>query len=379
MRKKETTITTILLIIALSISFVSILLPATTASADNNWTLVNNGRSLKAYPNLQEYVWQKNASMTPNGPYDKIGLHRLVQNGITPKGVIFMNPGTYLSGQALTSNPSTDNFTLTENQSQAVYWANRGYDVYAIDYRTHFVPPTQNTSQLGFMANWGWDQWISDIKEAVNMAKTTSGVSRVFMAGQSFGGRATMNYATVYPQDIRGVILLDGGNASANTNPSNSYNLTAALNQENLTSNWALITPNLPGMTPIAPTFQGLMQYALANPSAPAQYPPGTPLPPTISPLTNQSWNNITDWCSFVLSGTASNILGGNMNVSTLIRSYAGMDRYWPDRLNLEFNAYQDWNNCPYVTNDFDDHYQSVNVSLLGFTSELFGLSRLDQ
>jgi len=275
MHKKETAIITTLLIIGLSISFISTLIPTTTAASDSNWTLIYNGRSLKGYPNLQEYVWQKNASMAPNGPYDKIGLHRLVQTSITPKGVIFINPGTYLSGQALTSNPSTDNFILTENESQAVYWANRGFDVYAIDYRTHFVPANLTTSQLGFMANWGYDQWISDVKEAVNMAKATSGVSRVFMAGQSFGGRITMNYATVYGQDLRGIILLDGGNASANTNPTNSYNLTTALNLENVTSNWALITPNLPGGTPVAPTFQGLMQYAFANPAAPAHYPPG--------------------------------------------------------------------------------------------------------
>jgi len=37
------------------------------------------------------------------------------------------------------------------------------------------------------------------------------------MAGMSFGGQATMNYATIYPQNLRGIILLDGGNASANT------------------------------------------------------------------------------------------------------------------------------------------------------------------
>ena len=376
MRKIETAIITTLIIIGLSISFLSIFLPTTNAANDNSWTLINDGRGLNGYPNLKEYVWQKNASMAPNGPYDKIGLHRLVQTGINPKGVVFINPGTYLTGEALTSNPSTDNFTLTENQSQAIYWANRGYDVYAIDYRTHFVPATLTTSQLGFMANWGWDQWISDIKEGVNMAKATSGVSKVFMAGQSFGGRATMNYVTVYGQDIRGIILLDGGNASSNTNPTNSYNLTEALSQENATASWGLITPNLPGRTQIAPSFQTLMKYVLANPAAPAQFPPGTPLSPTISPITNQPWNNITEWCSNQLNGATSNILGGYMNVSTVIRAYAGMDRYWPDRLNLEFNAYQDWNNCPYVTYDFDDNYKAVNVPLIGFTSELFGLDR---
>jgi hypothetical protein len=209
-----------ILVFALLLSLVTTIIPTTTsifgatsaASPDTGWTLVTDARAMKGYPNLVEYVWQKNASMAPNGIYDKIGLHRLVQTGITPKGVVFINPGTYGSGEALTSNPTTDNYTKIENESQAIYWANRGFDIYAIDYRTHFVPATLNTSQLGFMANWGWDQWISDINEALNKAKETSGVSSVFMAGQSFGGRATMNYATVYSQDVKGIILLDGGN-----------------------------------------------------------------------------------------------------------------------------------------------------------------------
>jgi dienelactone hydrolase len=206
-----------ILVFALLLSLVITLIPtstsmfeATSASPDTGWTLVTDAREMKAYPDLREYIWQKDATMPPNGEYDKIGLHRLVKTGSTPKGVVFINSGTYGYGGSWISNPSTDSFTKIENESQAIYWANRGFDVYAIDSRTHFVPATLNTSQLGFMANWGWDQWISDIKEAVEKAKETSGVSQVFMVGISFGGRATMNYATVYGQDLRGIILLDG-------------------------------------------------------------------------------------------------------------------------------------------------------------------------
>ena len=54
---------------------------------------------MKAYPDLEEYVWQKNASMPPNGQYDKIGLHRIVKTGIAAKGVVFMVPGRTYSGE----------------------------------------------------------------------------------------------------------------------------------------------------------------------------------------------------------------------------------------------------------------------------------------
>src|SRR4030067_2536246 len=119
------------LTIALIIGLIMTAFPMFTASsnaATDNWTLIHDGREVKAYSDLKEYVWQKNATMAPNGSYDKIGLHRLVKTGITPKGVVFMLPGLYGSGERLVSNPATDSFTKTENMSQCTYWANRGFD-----------------------------------------------------------------------------------------------------------------------------------------------------------------------------------------------------------------------------------------------------------
>jgi pimeloyl-ACP methyl ester carboxylesterase len=348
------------------------------SNLDFNWALIANGTAVKGYPNLAETIWQKNASMAPNGPYDKIGLHRLVKAGVTPKAVVFINPGTYMSGEQLISNSPTDSYTLNENSSEAIYWANQGFDVYAIDYRTHFVPNTLNISQLSFMQNWGWDQWISDIREAVLKTKDISGATKIFMAGMSFGGGATMNYASIYGnQDLRGIILLDGGNATKNPTPTNTYNLTSALNQMNSTGTWALETPNLPGLPSAAPSgFVFLMKYASQNPSAPAQYPPGTALAPPVNPATQLPWANITQWAGFVLNGASTNIAGGfgNSSIDTLVTGR--MDRYWPLRLNIESAAINDWTNNTAVTYDFDDNYGKINVPLLGFTSELFGLSR---
>jgi pimeloyl-ACP methyl ester carboxylesterase len=342
----------------------------------NDWGLVNDSRLVKGAPNLREFVWQKNATTMPNGPYDKIGLHRLVNTAVAPKAVVFMLPGTYLSGEGWISNPTTDNFTKTENDSQAIYLANRGYDVYAFDYRTHFVPTNLNASQLSFMANWGYDQWISDIKEGVNKAKEVSGVDKIFLAGFSFGGRATMYYASKYWQeDLKGIILLDGGTNLKTANPTNTYNLTAFLKQENDTGNWALEAPNLPG-TAVPSGWLMQRQYAANNPGAPAQYPPGTPLSPTTNPITGAPWANITDWSAYVMNGPSANISGGFTNVTVLSRAYAGFDRYWPDRLNLEYNAINDWTNCPYVAYDFNEYYANVNVPIIAFTSELFGLPR---
>jgi hypothetical protein len=178
------------------------------ATITSDWTLTTDAREMKAYPNLKEYIWQKDARMLPNGQYDKIGLHRLVKTGITPKGVIFMLPGLYGSGESLVSNPTTDSFSKTENDSNCIYWANKGFDVYLVDLRNHFTPTNFNKSQLAFTADWGIDQFMDDIKEAVDKTKEVSGAQKVFMAGISWGGILAQLYAAKYwQQDLRGLVL----------------------------------------------------------------------------------------------------------------------------------------------------------------------------
>jgi pimeloyl-ACP methyl ester carboxylesterase len=377
MKQKINLIFAMILVFALLITTVPNLITQTQVSAlTSNWTLTQYARAIKAYPDLEEYVWQKDALMQPNGPYDKIGLHRLVNTDTTTKGVVLMLPGTYLSGEGWISNPPTDNFTKTENDSQAMYLANRGFDVYALDYRTHFVPTNLNSTQLGFMASWGYDQWMSDINEAVNKVKEVSGVNTIFIAGFSFGGRVAMYYAAKYwQQDIKGIILLDGGTNIKNANPTNTYNLTALLKQENATSKWTLETPNLPGTAvPSGWLFQ--KQFAAQNPGAPAEYPPGKPLVPLVNPINGKPWANITEYSAYMMNGPSANISGGFTNVTVLSQAYADMDRYWPDRLNLEANAINDWTNCPDVTYDFNEYYSSIDLPIISFTSELFGLPR---
>ncbi|MEM3726023.1 MAG: alpha/beta fold hydrolase [Candidatus Bathyarchaeia archaeon] len=376
MQKTKLTSLAVLLVILLAV-----IAPAIeTCAASDGWTQVAV-RSVKAYPDLEETVWQKVPIMPPNGPYDKIGLHRLVKKGIKPLGVLFILPGTWSNGEQLISNPPEDPWTKDEAHTQAIYWANRGFDVYSIDYRTHFVPIYLSTSELSFMFDWGWDQWISDIKEAVDKAKEVSGAKRIYLAGESFGGVAAINYASKYwKEDLKGLILLDPGASGAavvgvkNPNPTNSFNLPAALYAMNATGAWGSEVHSREGST--GGIF--LFQYADKYPGAPAEFPPGTPLQPPINPITGKPWANIAEWCAFAIymawgAGVVSNIYGGYGNALVMIHTCATFDRYWPTRLALETTAYIDWKNCPYLTYDFDEHYSEIDVPILVFQSERFG------
>ena len=342
----------------------------------DGWTLVTDARAMKAYPDLREYIWQKNASMPPNGLYDKIGLHRLVKTGTAPKGVIFVaGCPMWGMGEQRISNPTTDNWTKTENYSSPIYWANRGYDVYAIDYRTNFIPNTLNSSQMAFAANWGLDVWVSDIKEAAEKVKEVSGTSKFFISGECSGGEAALNYAAKYwKDDLRGIILLDANYPGVSGYPivgktaeTNTYNMTKAIADMNAAGTFAYDSFR---------TLRPVASYALQNPSAPAAYPPGSPLNPPLNPITNNTWANITEWFasrvqnSFdsptIPPGAFSNLAGGYGDISQVEYCFAN-NQFLPSRLTIETLAMADWANCPYLTYDYNDHYSEIGVPVLAY------------
>jgi pimeloyl-ACP methyl ester carboxylesterase len=343
----------------------------------HRWILVNKGTALKAYPDLREYVWQKNASMEPNGLYDKIGLHRVVKLGAKPKGAVFILPGLYGNGENLVSNPPSDNFTKTEDKSSCLYWANRGFDVYTIDFRYHFIPVNFNKSQLAFTADWGMEQFMSDIKEAVDKAKEISGDQRVFMGGLSQGGTSAQIYAARYwQQDLRGLILLDAApqksTLTKNQNLTNSYNLTAVVDTIKKNGAWVWENPQKSAVpSPLNPGYVFLLQFAAQNPGAPAQYLNGT-LIKTINPRTNKTWTNITEWFEYSFNiALQFNTYGGYSDITYDMNMGTGADRYFPIRYFIDYLAMADWAVCPYVAYDYLAHVNEVNVPVIGFRSGL--------
>ena len=372
MNKTKKSALTVLLVFLLTVVAIPLFAPA--AMAADSWTLVVDARGMKGYPELREYVWQKDANAPPHSAYDKIGLHRLVKAAIIPKGVVFICPEQASSGEEYISNPTSDNFTKLESQSQAIYWANRGFDVYAIDFRWHFIPNDLNASQLSFMAEWSRNTWISDIKEAIDKAKEVSGAEKVFIVGYGGGSDSAVNYASKYwKDDIRGIMLLSPWTnglpivVEKRGNETNTYNLTQNINTMISAGSWS--TENLPL------TSMRRAAYFFENPGAKAEYPPGTPLNPSRNPVTNQTWANATEYYRYVYQ-TAGwvNSNGGYGDVSLLLQHFAYRpigERWIPARFRLEDNAMMDWINCPYLPYDFDDYYKEIDVPLIAFVSSL--------
>jgi hypothetical protein len=128
-------------------------------------------------------------------------------------------------------------------------------------------------------------------------------------------------------------------------------------------------------------------QYAFANPDSPAVIPylnQNVTLQPPINPMTNRTWANITEWGKYTL-GTPefradSNFADGYADYFATLEYIAKVDKFFPARLAgpkyfWEFYADFDWVNCPYQAFDYSDHYSEIGVPLIGFISELRGVT----
>lgn len=123
--------------------------------------------------------------------------------------------------------------------------------------------------------------------------------------------------------------------------------------------------------SPLNPGYLTLLQFAVQNPDAPAQYPNGT-LVTTKNPHTNASWTNITEWFEYTFNaGNNFNTYGGYSNITTIMNMATQADRYYPIRQFQDFSAMLDWTVCPYVPYDYLAHVKEINIPVLAFRSGL--------
>lgn len=141
------------------------------------------------------------------GPYDEIGVHRVVKE-IAPNvpvhaaKAVFLAPGDIWNFRAA---------FLTGAHPLPVFLAENGVDVWGIDYRWTFVPAS--VTDLSFMANWGIEQDARDLGFALGIARFTrtmtgSGFGKLALLGWSRGGQigyAYLDSETQLPPGLRQV------------------------------------------------------------------------------------------------------------------------------------------------------------------------------
>ncbi len=155
-------------------------------------------------PNIAEYFFKVRVD---TGPYDEIGVHRVVKETAPNKPVrarqaVFLTHGDIWNFRAA---------FLTGAHPIPVFLAQNGVDVWGIDFRWTLVPAT--VTDLSFMKTWGLEQDARDLGIAIGAARVTrgltgSGLGKIHLLGWSRGGQigyAYLNYETRLPSALRQV------------------------------------------------------------------------------------------------------------------------------------------------------------------------------
>ena len=156
-------------------------------------------------PNIAEYFFKVRVG---SGPYDEIGVHRVVKETAPNRPVharqaVFLTHGDIWNFRAA--------FLTGGAHTIPVFLAQNGVDVWGIDFRWTFVPAT--VTDLSFMKTWGLEQDARDLGVAIGVARLTrgltgSGVGKIDLLGWSRGGQigyAYLNYETQLPSVLRQV------------------------------------------------------------------------------------------------------------------------------------------------------------------------------
>lgn len=121
----------------------------------------------------------------------RVGLRQLSTRRRTPReGVV-----VYLPPSGTTARL----YTASENHDFRLFLANRGYDVFSVEYRNSFVT---NEADISDLARFKTSLTLSDIQQAIAQVKRLTGADKVFLTGHSTGARYVYLYACAKDRKI---------------------------------------------------------------------------------------------------------------------------------------------------------------------------------
>ncbi|HYC93138.1 MAG TPA: hypothetical protein VEO54_28290 [Thermoanaerobaculia bacterium] len=178
--------------------------PALAQAADAVQALQQYERRVLA-GDIAEYTYTVRVG---DGPYDQIGLHRVVRETsagqpIRTERAVFLAPGDIWNFRAA---------FLTGANPLPVFLAGQNVDVWGIDYRWTRVPG--NVTDTSFMQSWGLEQDASDLGVALSVARfarTQNGnPGKLFLLGWSRGGQIGYAYLAGEGQGAPGLRHVEG-------------------------------------------------------------------------------------------------------------------------------------------------------------------------
>jgi len=267
---------------------------------------IGAARTLKGAAGI--YEWHFVAERGPS-QFDRIGLHRIAGGPAAPAhpGIVMLYlPGTNMNGEVAVDDP---------RYSLPLYLAAHGVDVWAMDYRTHFVPPDTPPVKLAAMAGWTDRVFDGDIDAAAAFVSAQTHNEKLFVAGFSRGASYAYLFAALHPGRVAGIAILDGfiPHRPATALPSGR------------------VADDVGGRHLTYDKRRALMEAVIRDPSGPA------PLPKYKTAAENLEHVVYDADGLFGGHGGLANPQGGFSDSVVLARVLIGYDRWWP--------AVQDYDN----------------------------------
>jgi alpha-beta hydrolase superfamily lysophospholipase len=276
---------------------------------------------------------------------ESIGLHRYQRQRGTPHAILLYLPGTNMNGVLKTRN---------EDQNLWLFLAARGVTVYAMDYRTRFIPH-DFAGDLAFMADWTMVRFVEDAGMALEHARAASPDLPVYIAGFSRG--ASYAYALAGQPDIAGLIILDG---SFKQTPYTAFNRTAALQQLESSGRFASVVSRRGWAK-----RSELMMRVISDPDGKAANPRYDTAADHLSDVLYKAWG----------PGVLSNTKDDVSDIQVLAREMQSYDWFFPLIQDVEGASLRSEEDDPHTS--IDDHYGEMTLPILYFGAGRVGAESL--
>jgi hypothetical protein len=358
--------------------------PVATDEPRARWTVAQAETAVAGVAGVTETRWQE--VRAPGGASDRIQVHRY-RGTSRPTAAVLYLPGTHMNGELAARD---------DDHSLWVFLARRGVDVYALDYRTHFVSATTPPAELSHMADWTLEAFAGDVQSAAELVRAEVPEIPLFVAGFSRG--VTFAYALASgpaAPELRGLIALDGSfkDPAPGATPE-AYDAAAARAQLVAAQRFAIDVGGRTGYDMRA----RLMRAAMEDPSGRPIGSDGSGNDEFATVGAQVARKLYDSWGPGALAhpigvpgagvpGTGGAEIGGAgtgdgsapdrgvSRVDVLARLLLGYDRYYPTTQTLEARALAAQPDAPHTS--LDDGWGELSLPILYFGSERTGESAL--
>ena len=302
------------------------------------WEVVQEETPVLPFAPITETVWRQPVAL--GGEFDVVAAHRYRNRDVETIAALFFLPGTNMNGELA---------ILNERHNLWLYLANRGIEVFAMDYRTHFV--SHEIKEIDFMKEWTAAAFVDDAVLLVQEIRLLLPNHPLFVGGFSRG--VSYAYALAGKIEFEGLIALDGSFKQANPK---GFDLASTLAQFDKRGDYASVLSRR-GYT----ARTTLMSGVIADPHGPASSDKYESVGEELANVLHRAWG----------PGALANTEQRLSPIRILAKQMVDYDWYFPSIQNIEGRSIAAHADDP--ATDLDDYFGRMSLPIIYFGSGNMG------